>query len=95
MKRDTPPRKAAVALRYRAQEGSAPRVTAQGAGVLAERILAIAKEHHIPVYQDAALVETLAKLDLGAEIPEPLYRAVAKILAFVYALDQRRATHQR
>lgn len=85
-----PHRKTAVALRYRAQEDYAPRVIAQGSGLLAERILETAQQHNIPIYKDAVLVETLGKLDLGAEIPESLYRAVAQILAFVYSLDQKR-----
>lgn len=84
------PRKRAAALRY---EGTgAPRITAQGAGLIADRILASAREAGIPVREDAALVEALAKLDLGAEIPEALYDAVAETLAWAYRLDAQRSS---
>ena len=81
--------KIAVALRYQAREDRAPRVIAQGRGELAERILQIAREHDIPIHEDRVLVEALASLDVGAEIPESLYQVVAEILAFVYSLDRR------
>ncbi|RMF90464.1 MAG: flagellar biosynthesis [Nitrospinota bacterium] len=91
MKEETSSRKTAVALRYRVQEDQAPRVVAQGRGTVAEQILALAREHNIPIYEDAVLVETLARLEPGKEIPPALYQVVAEILAFVYSLDRRRA----
>ena len=69
----------------------APRISAKGAGYLAERIIEIAKEHGIGIYEDPDLVEVLSKLDLNHEIPESLYRAVAEVLAFVYRLNQEMA----
>lgn len=78
------PHPIAVALHYDGKE--APRVTAKGAGELAGRILALAREHEIPLHEDEALVEVLAQVELGEEIPESLYRAVAEIIAFVYML---------
>lgn len=90
------PRKTAVALRYQAELDRAPRIVAQGQGILAERILAIAQENDVPVYEDTVLVEVLSQLDLGAEIPEHLYKAVAEVLVFIHSLDrdypQRRRT---
>ena len=81
-----PPRRAA-ALRY---EGTgAPKVTASGRGVIAERILEAARSAGVPVHEDAALAEALARLDLGHEVPEALYAAVAEALAWAYALDAR------
>lgn len=78
----------AVALRY---DGvGAPRVTAKGADATAERIMAIAQEHDIPLQQDKELVKLLQQVDLGDQIPEPLYRAVAQILAFAYMLKGKR-----
>lgn len=74
----------AVALHYDGKE--APRVTAKGSGELAEQIIALAKEHGIPLQEDAALISLLSKLDLGDEIPEALYTAVAEIIAFAYIL---------
>ncbi len=89
-KRDaTSRRKAAAALRYRRDADAAPRVTAAGRGLIAEKILALAKEAGIPIHEDASLVEVLARLDVGSEIPVELYRAVAEILTFVYRMDRR------
>jgi flagellar biosynthesis protein len=74
----------AAALRYDRDESPAPRVVARGDGLLAERILAIAREHDIPIHQDPALVEVLSQLDLDEQIPPTLYLAIAEVLAFLY-----------
>lgn len=79
--------KAAV-LRYDPDEYAAPRVVAKGAGIIAEKIVQTAREHHIPVYQDQRIVEALLQTDVGSEIPPQLYQAVAEILVFVAQLDQ-------
>jgi flagellar biosynthesis protein len=84
---EPPPRRRASALKY---EGSgAPRVVASGSGLIADRILAAAREAGIAVREDAALAEALAGLDLGREIPEDLYVAVAEALAWAYSLDAK------
>ncbi|MNR41215.1 flagellar biosynthesis protein FlhB [compost metagenome] len=54
---------------------------------MAQRILEKAKEHGIPVQEDAALVEVLSKLDLDQQIPSELYALVAEILSFIYRSD--------
>lgn len=82
------PRRAA-ALRYDTGADRAPRVVAAGKGHIAERILAEARAAGVPVRDDAALAEALAGLDLGAQVPEPLYRAVAEALAWAYRLEAR------
>ncbi|SEH14722.1 EscU/YscU/HrcU family type III secretion system export apparatus switch protein [Thermoleophilum album] len=79
--------KRAAALRYRAGEDAAPRVVATGSGKLAERIIEIAREAGVPVREDAALVDALSQLELGAEIPPELYAAVAELLVWAYGLD--------
>lgn len=81
---DAPPPRA-VALRYDGK--TAPRVTAKGAGEVADNILAVAREHGIPLYENAPLAELLARLDLGAEIPAALYTAVAEVIAFAYLVS--------
>jgi flagellar biosynthesis protein len=83
------PRRSAAALRYRRETDAAPRVTASGRGAVAEKILAVAREAGIPIREDASLVEVLARLDIGSEVPPELYRVVAEVLAFVYRMDQR------
>jgi flagellar biosynthesis protein len=78
------PRRAS-ALKY---EGiGAPKVVATGQGLIADRIVAAAREAGIAIREDAALAEALAGLDLDREIPEDLYAAVAEALAWAYSLD--------
>lgn len=82
MKTDAPSK--AVALSY--DGSSAPIVSASGESALADEILRIAREHNVPIYENADLVDILARLEVGSEIPELLYRAIAEIIAFVYML---------
>jgi flagellar biosynthetic protein FlhB len=79
----------AIALRY--DRGlRAPTVVAKGKRLIAERIIALAREHGIPVIQDIPLARGLYKhVEVGGEIPGTFYRAVAKILAYVMARDRR------
>lgn len=81
-----PPRRAS-ALRYEGQ--GAPRVVASGRDLVADRIVAAAREAGIPVREDGALAEALSALELDREIPEDLYKAVAETLAWAYALEAR------
>ncbi len=78
----------AVALRYRPGRDPAPRVAASGRGLLGERILALAREHGVPLREDPALAEALAGLPPGEAVPPALYLAVAEVLAFAYALRE-------
>lgn len=86
----------AVALRYEPGR-SAPRVVAKGAGVVAQKIRERAEEAGVPMVRDIPLARALhAACDLGREIPEELYTAVAQVLAFVEHLKRRgsaRGTH--
>lgn len=85
----TSPRNA-VALRYDPESGSAPRVTAKGRGAVADAILAVARQHGVPVREDRDLVELLSACDRMEEIPVELYTAVAHVLAYLHALNQER-----
>jgi flagellar biosynthesis protein len=89
---DPRPRRVA-ALRYDRSSGGAPKVVAAGAGHIADRILALARENGVPVREDAALAEALARLQLEAEVPAELFAAVAETLVWAYALDARARTH--
>ena len=77
----------AVALKYDGKKNKAPRVVAKGRGAIAEKIIDIAKEHHVPLYEDKNLIQILEALDLETEVPPELYRAVAEVLAFIYRLN--------
>jgi len=79
----------AVALHYNVSGNGAPRVVAKGAGQIAEKILETAREHNVPLQEDAALATALSKLDIGREIPKELYVAVAHVLAFAWAVAGR------
>ncbi|MFQ5444074.1 MAG: EscU/YscU/HrcU family type III secretion system export apparatus switch protein [Nitrospinales bacterium] len=80
--------KSAVALRYQAAKFQAPKVTAKGRGLLADKIIAMAQDHGIPVKEDADLVQVLSQVDIGQEVPPSVYRVVAELLAFVYQMNQ-------
>jgi flagellar biosynthesis protein len=86
----TQPKKAerAVALRYDERESSTPKVVASGVGEIAQHILAVAKQHGVPVREDPDLVTLLAVCDLGEEIPVELYEAVAELLTFLYRINE-------
>ena len=84
---DEKPRRAA-ALRYEKGD-AAPKVVAAGAGHVADRILALAREAGVPVREDAALADALARLQLTLDIPPELYAAVAEALVWAYSLDAR------
>lgn len=75
------PKRIAVALTYEAP--TAPRVVATGRGAVAEAILATAREAGVAIEENPELAEALARIELDAEIPEALYRAVAEVIAFV------------
>ena len=83
---EVPERRRAAALRY--EHGDpAPRVTATGTGLVAERIIAAAREAGVPVRSDPALARALAALQLDSGIPPEMWRAVAETLAWAYRLD--------
>ncbi|MFT2110279.1 EscU/YscU/HrcU family type III secretion system export apparatus switch protein [Marinomonas sp. 2405UD68-3] len=76
--------KKAVALQYDFQ--SAPKLTAKGTGFMAQRIMDVAEENGVLLHKSPELVEMLGTLELGDEIPETLYLAVAEIIAFAHQL---------
>ena len=77
-----------IALGYRPDSDRAPKVVAKGLGPLAEAILNIARKHGVHIQEDPALARSLFVLELGQEIPEQFYVAIAEVLAFVYRLDK-------
>jgi flagellar biosynthetic protein FlhB/flagellar biosynthesis protein len=86
----------AVALKYDKEKDAAPRVVAKGMRLKAEKILGIAREYKIPVMKNIPLANALYRIDVGQEVPEELYDAVAEVLNFVYALQQeQQAAGQR
>jgi flagellar biosynthesis protein len=81
--------KKAAAVRYDQMKDLAPKVTAKGHGKMAERIIALAEAHRIPMVEDRNLVQLLDALDIDTEIPPQLYQAVAEVLAFIYRMNSQ------
>lgn len=84
-------RPAAAALTYDPVKPEPPQVIAVGRGPVAEEILRVAKEHGIPLHEDAGLVEALACLDVSDYVPRELYAVVAEVLAYVFRVDSAQA----
>src|SRR5882724_2702540 len=88
----TNPTHVAVALQYTPSKMAAPKVVAKGRALIAEKIKEIAREHGVPVVEDAPLARSLLRsVPIGASIPPQLFRAVAEILAYVYKMKRGRA----
>ena len=79
----------AAAIEYDSKKNPAPKVTARGRGLMAEKIIELAKKHGVPIKEDPALVQILSRLDIDEEIPPELYKVVAEILAFIYSVNGR------
>jgi flagellar biosynthetic protein FlhB len=82
----TNPDHIAVALQYDQQSDGAPRVIAKGMGLRAEGIKALAKDSDVTILRNVPLAHALNRVEVGQEIPEELYDAVAEVLNFVYQL---------
>jgi flagellar biosynthetic protein FlhB len=87
----TNPTHYAIALQYDAETMPAPKVIAKGARLLAERIIELAKMHHVPIVQNPPLAQALYKaVEVGGFVPAAFYHAVAEVLAYIYALGRAR-----
>lgn len=88
-------RQQAAALSYDPNAAGAPILKAKGKGLVAEQIIATARENGIPVQEDPGLVELLGQLEINESIPEDLYQAVAEVFAYIYRLDQEMARQHK
>ncbi|NLW30593.1 MAG: type III secretion system protein [Fibrobacter sp.] len=77
----------AVAISYNEEKDNAPRITAKGSGITAQRIREIAEANGIPVHKDDDLLELLSQIDIDREIPPELYTAVAEVLCWIYQAE--------
>ena len=80
------PKREAIALAYQ-QTDSAPRVVAKGKGLIAEQIIAKAREHGIYVHESPELVALLTQVNIDESIPPQLYLAIAELLAWLYRIE--------
>ncbi|MBD3169302.1 MAG: flagellar biosynthesis protein FlhB [candidate division Zixibacteria bacterium] len=86
----TNPTHIAVALKYDTEKMNAPVVVAKGQRLIAEKIKEVAKKFKVPVVENKPLAQALFKYaEVGMEIPENLYKAVAEVLAYVYRLKKK------
>jgi flagellar biosynthesis protein FlhB len=79
----------ATALRYSSGEDDAPLVIAQGEGELARRMIDAARAYGVPVVRDVPVARALQELEIGDQIPEALYEAVAEILREVWEEEDK------
>ena len=91
--RRSPPRKA-VALQYELGE-SAPVIVASGMGYLAEKIVEVASDSGVPIYEDNSLATILTQLQLGQEIPEELYKAIVEIYVYFLHFDPEKGGREQ
>ena len=83
------PKRRAVALQY-GPDDAAPVVVASGMGYMAEKIVSVAQENGVPVYEDDSLATILTQLNLGQEIPPALYQAIVEIYVYFLNFDLSR-----
>lgn len=76
-------RRLAVALEYEQGSREAPRVTAKGRGLLAQRIIALAEENDVVIDANPALAEALSGVEVDSTIPIEMFEAVAEVIGFV------------
>ncbi len=76
----------AVALHYGADD-TAPVIVASGMGYMAEKIVEVAADAGVPIYEDNSLATVLTQLRLGQEIPEDLYQAIVEIYVYFLRFD--------
>ena len=77
--------KKGIAIEY---SGDLPKILAIARGELFEKLVTIARENGIVIYEDPDLTEVLSMLSPGCEIPEDLFKAVAEVLAYCYKVNQ-------
>lgn len=86
MKTPDTPLSSAVAIAYQSSD-AAPKVVAKGHGLVAEEIIARAREHGVFVHESKELVALLMQVELDQHIPPALYRAIAELLAWLYHIE--------
>ena len=84
----TNPTHLSVAISYQRSDMDAPKIVAKGADHLAFRIREIAREHKVPIIENKPVARALYKQEVGDEIPEEMFTAVAELLAYVYSLKK-------
>ncbi len=82
--------KKAAALKYSADSDQAPKVVAKGRGLIADKIIELARRNQVPVVADPNLVLMLDALEIDTQIPPEMYQAVTEVLVFVYQINRQK-----
>lgn len=90
-----PEKKRAIALRYDQGQDAAPTVVATGQGLVADKIVELARESGVPVESNPDLADALAEVQIGTAIPEELYPVVAEVLVFISRMNKQRGTSRK
>jgi len=77
----------AIALQHELGKSKVPKVVASGSGYAAQKIIDLAHENNITVQKDEHLATMLSDVEVNSFVPEDLYEAVAKVLAFIYRVE--------
>jgi flagellar biosynthetic protein FlhB len=85
----TNPTHLSIAISYQRSEMEAPKIVAKGADHLAFRIREIAREHKVPIIENKPVARALYRQEVGDEVPEEMFTAVAELLAYVYSLKKK------
>lgn len=78
----------AVALKYD-QASGAPIIIASGMGYMAEKMVEIAEDNGVPIYEDNSLATMLSQLQLGQQVPPELYQAIVQIYVYFLKFDPK------
>ena len=87
------PSRKAVALQYEVGDG-APVIVASGMGYMAEKIVEVASDSGVPIYEDNSLATILTQLKLGQEIPQELYQAIVEIYVYFLHFDPNKGQEE-
>ena len=86
----TNPTHFAIALKYDETSMDAPRVIAKGTDFVAQKIKLIAKEHDVVMVENRPLARAMYdQVEIGDQVPEEFFKAVAEILAYVYRIKRK------
>ncbi|HEV7344097.1 MAG TPA: EscU/YscU/HrcU family type III secretion system export apparatus switch protein [Devosia sp.] len=90
MSDDVKPRALAVAMQYEKGTREAPRVIAKGRGLVADRIVELARENGVVIETNPVLAEALSGVELDETIPLELYESVAIVIGYVLRVNSQR-----
>ncbi len=80
----------AVALGYDENSDDAPKLLASGNGLIAEKIIELARQNNVPLHRDANLVEVLSVLAIDEYIPLEVYSVIAEIFTHIYEQEEKK-----